>query len=399
MKILLVVLDGGGDVGERTPYQTADKPNIDFLAKNGKCGLLDIGYKKTPQSDFGYLNIMGLYSEESYPGRGYLEALGVGMEDIGEKDVCIRGNFATLGQNGNLVDRRAGRDERGLDELADKLDGMEIGGVHFSVRRSAGHRVVIVMRALDQKIELSGELTSNDPEKTGVPVMQIKPRKPEARATASVLNKFVAKTNRILSKERANKERELPANILLLRGFGKRRELKTFREAYGLSSCCIAGIPIVKGVASFLGMDIITVPGATGYPDTNLEGKFRETLEALQKYDFVWLHINGTDILSHDSKREEKAKFIEKIDNNLGDILKKINMKETVVIITSDHRTASDPSYPYYRHTRDPNPILISGNGIEPDRIEKFDERSCAGGFYIKGNGLMKFVLSMTRKG
>lgn len=397
MKILLIILDGGGDLGEQTPYQTANKPNIDSLAKNGKCGLLDIGYEKTPQSDLGYLNILGFYSGDSYPGRGYLEALGVGMKDIGENDICIRGNFATLGTNGNIVDRRAGRDETGLDELTDKLDGLEIDGVHFSLRRSAGHRVVIVMSVLDQKTGLSEELTSNDPEKTGVPVMQIKPRKPEAKLTASVLNRFVAKTNKILSGELKNKERELPANVLLLRGFGKKRELETFKERHGMSSCCIAGIPIVKGVASFLGMDIITVHGATGYPDTNLEGKFRETFEALQKYDFVWLHINGTDILSHDKKRKEKAEFIERIDKKLGEVLKKINMKETVVIITSDHRTASDPSYPYYRHTKDPNPILISGNGIKPDGIEKFDERSCEKGFLIKGNGLFPFVMKQVK--
>lgn len=397
MKILLLVLDGGGDVGDQTPYQIANKPNTDSLAKKGKCGLLDIGYKKTPQSDFGYLNILGFYSEDSYPGRGYLESLGVGMENINENDLCIRGNFATLGKNGNLVDRRAGRDETGLDELAEKLDGMEIDGVHFFVKRSAGHRVVIVMRALDQKVKLSEELTSNDPEKTELPVMQIKPKRPQAKLTASILNKFVAKTNKILSEEQLNKERELPANVLLLRGFGRKRELKTFEAKYGLSSCCIAGIPIVKGVATFLGMDLITVPGATGYPDTDLDAKFRETFEALQKYDFVWLHINGTDILSHDKKRREKAKFIEKIDEKLGEVIKKIDMKETVVIITSDHRTASDPSYPYYRHTKDPNPILISGNGIEPDRIEKFDEFSCAKGFYIKGNGLLPFILKQIK--
>ncbi len=319
------------------------------------------------------------------------------MEDIGENDVCIRGNFATLAENGNILDRRAGRDETGLEELTERLDGMEIDGVHFSLRKSAGHRVVIVLKALDDKVKLSDQVISNDPEKTGVPVMQIKSRISEGKLTASVLNKFVSKTNKMLSQERVNKERKLPANVLLLRGFGRKKTIETFQKKYGMSSCCIAGIPIVKGVASFLGMDIITVHGATGYPNTNLDGKFRETSESLQKYDFVWLHVNGTDILSHDKKREEKAKFIEKIDKKLGEILKNIEVKELVVIITSDHRTASDPSYPYYRHTKDPNPILISGKGIKPDRIEKFDERSCAGGFFIKGNGLLPFILKQIK--
>lgn len=397
MKILLLVLDGGGDLGERTPYQSARKPAIDSLAKNGVCGLLDVGYRGTPQSDIGYLNIMGFYSEGSYTGRGYLEALGLGMEDIGEEDICIRGNFATLGANGNILDRRAGRDETGLEDLTDRLDGMEIDGVHFSLVKSAGHRVVIVMKALDGKTRLSDQVTSNDPEKTGVPVMQIKPRIPAAKFTASVLNRFVSRTNKILSSEQANSGRKLPANILLLRGFGKRKENETFRDKYGMNSCCIAGIPIVKGVASFLGMDIITVPGANGYPDTNLEGKFGKALECLDRYDFVWLHVNGTDILSHDKKRKEKAEFIGKIDGKLGGLLKKVGMKETVVVITSDHRTASAPDYPYYRHTRDPNPFLISGDGVEPDSIERFDEVSCKRGTMLKGNDLLPFVLKQVK--
>ena len=391
-----MILDGGADVGEHTPYQTASKPNMDSLARNGICGLLDIGYRGTPQSDFGYLNILGMYSDASYPGRGYLEALGLGMNDISERDVCIRGNFATIGTNGNVLDRRAGRDEKGLEELAERIDGIEIDGVHFDVKKSAGHRVVIVMKPLDDRVKLCDRLTTNDPERTDVPVMQIKPKTSEGKFTASVLNKFLSKSSKILSQEPVNRERKTPANILLLRGFGRKKTTETFREKYGMNSCCIAGIPIVKGVASFLGMDIITVHGATGYPNTNLEGKFRETAEALQRYDFVLLHINGTDILSHDCRREEKKKFIEKIDRHFGRVLKKIDMKETVVIITSDHRTASDPSYPYYRHTKDPNPFLLSGDGIEPDTIERFDELSCERGIRLHGNELLGFAKKMT---
>jgi 2,3-bisphosphoglycerate-independent phosphoglycerate mutase len=397
MKFLLLILDGAADMGERTPYQTAKKPAMDSLAKNGICGLLDIGYKGTPQSELGYLNILGFYSDVSYPGRGYLEALGLGTEDIGEKDICIRGNFATLAPNGNIIDRRAGREEKGLEELTNLLDGTEIDGVHFEMKKSAGHRVVIIMKPLDERIRISDHVTSNDPERTNVPVMQIKPKTGEAKFTASVLNKFVSKSAKILSQERINRERKFPANILLLRGFGSRKSVESFKKRYGMNSCCIAGIPIVKGVASFLGMDIITVHGATGYPDTNLQAKFQEAFESLQRYDFVLLHINGTDILSHDAKREEKAKFIEKIDRNLGEILRKVNLKDLVVIITSDHRTASGKDFKGYRHTKDPNPVVVSGNGIRQDRIEKFEEVSCAGGFFVKGNGLLPFVLKLIK--
>jgi len=394
MKILFIILDGCADVGEKTPYQLANKPTIDKLASNGICGLLDIGYKTTPESDFGYLNLLGVYDEKTYPGRGYLEALGLGIKDIKENDICIRGNFATLDENGTLVDRRAGRDESGLDELAEVLDGIEIDDVHFMVKKSAGHRLVIIMRALDEKMKLSEKLISNDPEKEGLSINQIKPKSEEAKFTASVLNKFVFKSHKILSKHEINKNRELPANIILLRGFGRKKEIESFEKKYKMKACCIAGIPIVKGVATFLGMDIITVPGATGYPDTNLKGKFEHAVQALKKYDFVLLHINGTDILSHDGKSKEKKEFIEKIDASLGEAIKSIDMKKNVIIITSDHRTASDPNYKAYRHTKDPVPFLFSGNSIKKGNIKKFDEKQCEKGFFIRGNALLPFIFA-----
>jgi 2,3-bisphosphoglycerate-independent phosphoglycerate mutase len=396
MKILMLVLDGGGDLGSKTPYETASKPAIDSLAARGTCGLLDIFsvcHKGTAQSDLGYLNLLGFYSKETYPGRGYLEALGLGMEDICESDICIRGNFATLGANGNILDRRAGRDETGLEELAESIDGLEIDGVHFFVRKSAGHRVVIILRPLDEGVKISTELESNDPEEDDVPVRQFRPKKPEAKFTASVLNKFIFKTNKILSEDGINAERKFPANVILMRGFSRKTEVETFRTRYNMRSCCIGGIPIIKGVATFLGMDIITVPGATGYPNTNLDGKFSRAADALKKYDFVLLHINGTDILSHDAKREEKARFIEKIDRKLGEMLKTLDMKNTVVVVTSDHRTASAPDYKLYRHTCDPVPVMISGGGIKPGLARKFDEKACEKGFSIKGNELIPFVL------
>ncbi|NIP40603.1 MAG: 2,3-bisphosphoglycerate-independent phosphoglycerate mutase [Candidatus Aenigmarchaeota archaeon] len=393
MKILLIILDGAADLGERTPYQIAKKPNIDSLAKNGICGLIDIGYGNRVDSDFGYLNLLGCYSKEEYPGRGYLEALGVGLKPE-ENEICIRANFATLDKNGNVTDRRAGRDETGLEELAEKLDGMEIDGVHFEIKKSAGHRIVILMKGEN----LSKEVVPNDPYSVGVPLPQVKPRDQKAKFTASVLNKFVFKTNKILLQHPLNKRRKIPANVILIRNVGVKREVRSFKKRFGMNACCVAGIPIAKGISCFLGMDISTVPGANGMPDTNLDGKTKEALDCLKKYDFVLLHINGTDILSHDAKREGKAKFIEKIDQNLGEIIKKIDTKETVVIITSDHRTDSEKDFKHYRHTKDPVPVLVSGNGIKPDKIEKFDEYSCAkGSLFIKGNGLIPFVLKTVK--
>jgi 2,3-bisphosphoglycerate-independent phosphoglycerate mutase len=390
-KFFLIVLDGGADTGKQTPLSLAKKPNIDSLAKNGTCGLLDIGYGKTVNSDFGYLNILGCYSKEDYPGRGYLEALGVGLNPE-PGDLCIRGNFATLAPNGNILDRRAGRDETGLEYFCEVLDGMEIDGVRFTVRKSAGHRVVIVLEGRD----LSDRIVPNDPLKTGVPLPQVLSRDMDRKGkfTASILNKFSSRVFKTLSKEPENRKRRMPANVILIRNVGKKRETRSFQERFHLKACCIAGIPIAKGVARFLGMDLIGVEGANGMPDTNLEGKFRAVADSLNKYDFVFLHINGTDILSHDAKPLEKQGFIERIDREIGELP---GRKGTVFIITCDHRTASAPGFRGYRHTPDPVPFLISGNGVKPGRLERFDESSCSKGMRLDRNGLLPYVMKMVK--
>ena len=389
MNYLMIVLDGGGDVGKRTPLSLAKKPYMDRLARNGIVGLLDMKYKDRVDSDLGYLKLLGCYSPDDYPGRGYLEALGIGLEP-GERDLCIRGNFATLNSRGTLTDRRAGRDETGLAEFCGLLDGMEIDGVRFTVRKSAGHRVVIIA----QGENLSARVKPNDPKTTGVPLPQVKPLSPEAKFTTSVLNKFTYRVSKILSKQNINRKRRVPANVILLRSFGMKRETKPFNERYGLKASCISAMPVAKGVARFLGIDVINVKGATGLVNTDLDAKFSAAVESFKDHDFVFLHINGTDIVSHDRKPAEKRRFIEKIDKRIGKFMKRMDMGETVVIVTSDHRTASSPSFRGYEHTKDPVPVLISGDSVPPDRVEKFDEANAENGsFAIENNDLVKFAL------
>jgi len=365
MKYLLIVLDGGGDIGRETPLSLADKPNIDCLAKSGRVGLLDLKYERVVDSDIGYLKLLSSYSKEEYPGRGYLEALGIGLNP-GDNDICVRGNFATLDNRGNIVDRRAGRDETGLEYFCELLDGMEIDGVRFTVRKSVGHRVVIVMEGKN----LSDRINPNDPKRVGVPLPQVSAKSNEGKFTASVLNRFVYRVNKILSREPLNRKRRLPANTIIIRSTGKKKTTRGFKERFGLKGVCISAMPVARGVAGFLGMDWIEVPGATGTINTDLRAKAKKALEAVKKYDLVFLHINGTDIVSHDRKPEEKRRFIERIDRDIVGGIKSLDMKETVVIITCDHRTASSPEYKGYEHLNLPVPVLVSGNGIKSDSIE-----------------------------
>jgi 2,3-bisphosphoglycerate-independent phosphoglycerate mutase len=393
MKFLLVVLDGAGDRGENTPLQVANKPNIDSLSAAGKNGLLDIGYKKTVDSDVGYLTLLSCYSSKEYPGRGYIETLGVDIQP-GKSDICIRGNFATLDPKGNLSNRRAGRDETGLEAMAERLNGMEIDGVTFTVRKSTGHRVIIIVSGPG----LSDKVQPNDPMKTGVALSQITARSPQARLTASLLNKFLYKSSKLLSDEPINKKRKIPANCIIFRNIGMRRDVESFEERFGLKGACIAGVNVAKGVARFLGMQVIEAKGATGKPDTDLASKRKACIKALKNHDLVFLHINGTDILAHDRKRSGKAEFIAKIDKQLGIILEHVNLEETVVVVTCDHRTVSLPEYKGYEHVKDPVPIVISGDGIKPDQVKGFDEQSVRhGSLKMSGNELIPLLLMLTK--
>jgi 2,3-bisphosphoglycerate-independent phosphoglycerate mutase len=391
MKILLLVMDGLAETGEKTPLELAHKPNINRLAKAGVLGTLDIGYKGTNKdvnSDRGYLTLLGCYADDEYPGRGYIEALGAGLKP-GPGDICIRGNFATLDSRGNIRDRRAGRDETGLDEMSEKLDGIEIDGVEFVVRKSSGHRVSMLMKGKG----LSDQVTPNDFQKTGVPLPQIKPKKPEARFTASVLNKFVYKINKILSKEPVNRKRKFPANTILIRNVGRTMKVRTFRERYNLKACSVSGLAVTKGVCDYLGIKNIYVRGANGLPSTNLEGKFKAVDKALGKYDFVFLHVNGTDTLSHSRDPEGKRKFIERVDEQL----EKLVDKKTTFIVTCDHGSMSDPKYKDYEHLTIPVPFLVSGPGTKHDHLDSFDEETCRKSpLKLKRNELMEFVTGVT---
>ncbi|MBI4173819.1 MAG: 2,3-bisphosphoglycerate-independent phosphoglycerate mutase [Candidatus Aenigmarchaeota archaeon] len=395
MKYVLVLLDGGGDrpdANGNTPLSLANKPNIDMLAANGMVGLLDIGYGKDVDSDFGFFTILG-YAKDEYPGRGYLEALGANLQPKDDA-ICIRGNFATLDGNGVLIDRRAGRDNTGLESLVEAVDGMEIDGITFRIVKSAGHRVVMVLE--DRR--LTDGVLSNDPRVVNVPLPEVKPKDDAGKFTASLLNKFVRKAHQVLQKHAVNAKRECPANVILIRSVGKKRPVQSFQERFGLTGCCIAGIPIADGVARYLGMDVIKLPGSTGYPDTNWDAKVAAAITALGKYDLVWLHINALDILAHDKKRVEKTAYVKKIDDGIGRIIKAAG-KDTAYILVPDHKTVSLPDFGKYEHVADPVPVCISGPGIKPNGVGKYDEQSAERGFKLEKHALLGFVLSLARHG
>lgn len=390
MKIILIIIDGLGDesipqLGNKTPLEAAKNPNLDWLAKNGVCGLVlpYLQNKKPPTSEDAHLALFGYHPKIYNPGRGLLEVMGIGMEVLAG-DVCLRGNFATLDRKMEILDRRAGRISQTLD-LIRAIGGIEIEGVKFLIGKAISHRIGIVMRPCPDRVlslgtrvvDLSPKISDGDPKKAKVKPLKIRPldSSKEAKFTARILNQFLAKAQSILEDHPLNKKREkqgkLPANYILVRGAGTFKRISSFEQKYRVSACCIAGGFLYKGLGKYLGMDLIEVERATGLPDTNLRGKFLAAKKALSKYDFIYCHIKAPDNLAEDGNFRGKRDFIEEIDKKITTL---INLKNVLLVITADHSTCSLGK----RHCAQAIPILIFGDGV--DSVKEFSEKACQRG-------------------
>jgi len=361
-KIILVVIDGVGGLalpgGKGTELQVANTPNLDALATESSCGLLEpVGAGITPGSFPSHLALFGYDPIEHNIGRGVLSALGIGF-NLTEKDVAARVNFATVDEKGRVLDRRAGRIKTELNKrLCEKiLKNIKLDpSIKFFLYPVKDYRAVLILRGDD----LWGDLIDTDPQKLGVVPHEVKVTNPRSKKTAKIVSDFIAQTKDILANEK-------PANMILLRGFDKYIPFRSIKERYGLKALAIAEYPMYKGMARLLEIDVIE----------NLSG-LDSQVEALKnnynKYDFFYFHIKKTDSLGEDGDFNGKVKEIEKIDTVIPQI---VELNPDVLVITSDH---SSPALLRY-HSWHPVPVILKSIYARKDSVKKFDEISCANG-------------------
>lgn len=397
-KAILIICDGLGDrpiaeLGNKTPLEAAPGNGLDKLVAKGACGVMNtIAVGIRPGSDTAHLSLLGYDPHIYYSGRGPIEAAGTGLQ-LRTGDVAFRGNLGTVDDIGNILDRRAGR-IRNSEPFAQVMNGIEIDGVTFIARAGTAYRVALVMRGEG----LSADISDVDPHVPGVPITPVRPLKdtPEAKHTASALNKFLAYVRPLLVNHPVNLERRAQnkpeANYLLLRGAGLYSELPPFSERYGLKAACVAGAGLYKGVAALMGMDIVESPGATGLADTDVRAKFETALKLVAgDYDFVFVHVKASDSLGEDGNFTAKTEFISKI-KNAAEIFDPLP-EGLLVALTADHCTPCANK----AHSGDPVPVLFSGHGVTPDDVTEFGERSCRKGGYgrIPGLSLMDEILNL----
>ena len=359
-KIVLLVIDGLGGLPHpetgKTELETANTPNLDRLATKGVCGLADlVGPGITPGSAPGHLALFGYDPVYFNIGRGALETIGIDF-DLQPGDMAARGNFCTLDESGLVTDRRAGRiSTQKCTELCQLLDGIEIDDIRVSVRPVREHRLVAVFRGHD----LIPDVSDSDPQQTGVAPNPVASLRPEANATADVVNKFIARAAKILANRR-------PANMVLLRGFSQRPIFPTMGEVYKLKPAAIAGYPMYRGLAKLVGMEVLET-GAT------IEDEFKTLKQHYTDYDFFFLHIKGADSAGEDGDFERKASVLEQVDRALPRLT---SLEPDVIVVTGDHSTPALLK----GHSWHPVPVLLYSKYCRSDRASEFSESACLSG-------------------
>lgn len=398
-RILFLVLDGIGDrpcpeLSGKTPLESARTPVLDSLASGGICGIMDtIRPGIRPGSDTAHLSLLGYDPGMYYTGRGPLEAVGSGIQ-MSPGMIGLRANYATLDSGGLISDRRAGRihDTTILSKAIEEGVDLSSFGLSIRFRSGAGHRAALALSGKG----LSDKVSSNDPKKEGNKPLTVKALSDDAGAdmTAGALNEFIRQSHEILETHPINKARkeagESPANIILVRGAGVMGQFEPFPERYGMKGAVISAAALITGIGNAVGLETIAVPGITGSVNTNLQGKVQAALDTLESFPFVLVNIKGADESGHDGKPIQKRDFISRIDEHLMPFTQ---LDDTIIIICGDHSTPCSVK----DHSADPVPVLIHGEGVRTDPVDRFTEALCAmGGLCrIQGHDLLPIGLDL----
>ncbi|HIP97850.1 MAG TPA: 2,3-bisphosphoglycerate-independent phosphoglycerate mutase, partial [Aquifex aeolicus] len=324
---------------------------------------VDIGI--TPGSGPGHLGLFGYEPTRYQIGRGILEALGLDME-VTERDIAIRGNFATVEYKDGVpivVDRRAGRipteeNRRIVQKITEEIK--EIDDVEVFIKSGREHRVAIVLRFPESLPQGSDAVNDTDPQALGVPPLKEEGKNPNAQRVAQVINKLSRKIADIIKEEPK-------ANYLLMRGVAQKPQIEPFGEKFGLKAVAIAVYPMYKGLAKLVGMEEANPKGET------IESQIETLKEVWDKYDFFFVHIKKTDSFGEDGNVEGKIKVLEEFDKQLPKLM---GLKPDVFIITGDHSTPCVVK----GHSWHPVPLLIHSPYVLGRISKAFTERECLRG-------------------
>ncbi|MBI4620658.1 MAG: cofactor-independent phosphoglycerate mutase [Desulfobacterales bacterium] len=380
MKYIILIGDGMADypvpeLGGRTPLEVADIPNMNIIAQKGKLGMVrTIPQGVSPGSDIASLSILGYDPEKHYTGRGPLEAASMGLI-LGPEDVAFRCNLVTLSvRDGKtyMDDYSAGHiSTEEAKEIIHEID-QELGTNKIKFYPGVSYRHLMIWK--------NGQEELNMTPPHDISGKAIDPYLPKGKGEKQILQ-LVNDSQTILQSSNINKIRiknsKKPANSIWLWGQGRAPKMPTLLERYRITGSVISAVDLIKGIGIYAGLEVIDVPGATGYLDTNYRGKANYALRALEKRDFVYLHVEAPDEASHSGDLKNKLIAIERFDKEVvGTILDNINkFQDYRIMVLPDHSTPLS----VMSHTPDPVPFAIFSSDdkeTQPSKDMGFNEKS-----------------------
>ena len=378
MKYIVIVGDGMADrpleeLGGKTPLQKAVTPNMDRLAATSSLGRVrTVPVGMHPGSDVANLSILGYDPAEYYSGRAPLEAASIGVA-LGNNDVAFRCNLVTLKYNRErtkavMEDYSSGHISS--DEAAELIKEVssQLGTETISFYPGVSYRHLMVWADGSTDIEC---VPPHD--MLGKEVVDYLP----VGRGEEVIRKIMMDSVDILESHPVNRSRvkagKNPGNSVWLWGQGRRPQMPTFLEKYGISGALVSAVDLTKGLGIYAGFEILKVPGMTGYLDTNYQGKAAATIEALKRVDFVYLHVEAPDEAGHSGNCKDKIQAIEDFDRYIvGSVLEGMKaFPEYRILVLPDHATPVE----LRTHSAEPVPfMLFDSRALKNNAVSAYDE-------------------------
>ncbi|MFO7937929.1 MAG: cofactor-independent phosphoglycerate mutase [Kiritimatiellia bacterium] len=366
----------------KTPLQAACTPNMDYIAENGCSGtFLTLPEEFPTSSDVANMSVLGGDLATELCGRGPLEAASQNIR-LADNQIAFRLNLTTVDKNGILRDFSGGHIPQADAQEAIELLNKELGTEKIRFEPGVSYRNLLILTGE----EFTADLICDKPDDNhGNPLAEHlpRPRGEGSELTAKVLCDLIGKASKLLKNRGAN-------SIWPWSG-GRIGNLHSLSKRYGIRAAVISAVDVIKGLGACMGLDVINVPGATGYIDTNYEGKADAAVKALNTYNFVYVHVEAMDEVSHAQNAELKIQAIEDFDNRLVGRVMQNAGKEVAYCVLPDHPVPISLG----KHTRTPVPVSVLQPGVEPDTVQVYDEESVKTGSLglMKGSDLMDLLL------
>lgn len=395
MKYVVVLCDGMADypvpaLGGKTPMMVAKKPHIDALAAKAEVGLVrTVAPGLKPGSDVANMSVLGFDLHRFYTGRSPLEAASIGI-DMKDSDVSLRTNLVTLSDKGepfaDKVIEDYCADDISTEEARQLIEAVQaaFGGGEYDFYTGVSYRHCLIWHG--GTTELGNMTPPHD-----ITGKVIGPHLSTAE-TARPLLEMMEKSFDLLKDHPVNKARvaagRRPANCIWLWGEGKRPALRPFEALYGIKGGMVSAVDLLKGIANCAGMEVAEVPGATGYIDTDFEGKAKAALDLLTRNDLVYVHFEAPDECGHRNEPENKVKAIEMIDSRVLPILEEglEQYEDYKILLLPDHPTPIVTR----THASDPVPYLLYQKSAPKTGVDTINEETAkATGIYMENGPAM----------